>query len=302
MSRSPLGWVKALARGWTEFWVPASTGASAGLLRVAVGLVALWNAVAVCANFDRYFSDSGMMPWAQLEGRVASKWTLFAIAPTNDAWGWTLAAAQVVVAVTLLIGALPRASAAAAWILALSFAWRNQYLPNGGDMLLGILLFLLIFAPIDRQLVVYVPRWRRRQMRRFPANGLVLRVISIQFAWVYFVTGLHKLWSPAWQEGYAMRLVLRHTAFARWPTDIDSVVLTLSTWAILAFEVLFPLVFVPRLRRYFLIAGLVFHAGIEATMLIPTFSVMMAVSYLAFVPDAVSQPWIDAVRRRLATS
>lgn len=292
----------SLGRGWArvaQCCASPTTGASAALLRVGVGLVAVRSAVDDLVNLERFFANSGMLPWDRIDERSSSAWTLVALAPESDVWLYTLTTLQLVVAVTLVIGVLPRCSAALAWGLHLSFAWRNPYVQNGGELVLGVLLLLLVFAPIDRRLVVYVPAWRRRQHAWWPATRLPLRVVALQITCIYVATGWHKLVADAWAHGFAMRLVLRDEAFARYPIDIDHPALSIATWGTLAFEVLFPLVFVPRLRRWFLAVGVLFHAGIEALLLIPTFSWIMVASYASFVPDAVSQRWIDRVRATL---
>ena len=277
---------------WRAFWASPSDGAAAALLRVLVGSFMFCNALSILVNIDRYFSEEGILPWQRVANRIGSDVSLIGFAPTNDAWVSSLAVTLLVASVGMIFGCLPRLSTSVAWVIQLSFALRNPYLFNGGDRVTGLLCFFLIFAPIDRYWVAYVPRFRLRQIANIAATTLALRLIQLQIAWVYFNTGLHKLMSVPWQDGYAMRLVMRHAQFARWPADIDSVILKLATWGTIAFEVLFPLILIPRLRRPVLIAGLLFHLGIEVTMLIPSFSIAMLVGYAAFVPDDLARRWL----------
>lgn len=288
--------------GWRGFWLAPTDGTAAGLLRITLGAVMLTNAVSVLVDLPRYYSDEGILPWRHIARRVDANFSLISLAPTDDTWIAALGVAFVVASLALVLGVLPRLSAVLVWLLHLTFAVRNPYLFNGGDRLIGILAALIIFAPIDRRFTLWVPAFWRRQLAVTTSTVLSLRVIQIQVAWVYMLTGIYKAISDAWIEGYAMHIVFRHAAFARWPIDIDNFLVVFFAWSTVALEVLFPLVFFRRLRPFILVGGVLLHAGIEIVMLIPVFSWVMMASYVAYVPDDECRRWlgrIGAAGRRL---
>ncbi len=111
----------------------------------------------------------------------------------------------------------------------------------------------------------------RREGARAKAWVTPLRLLQLELAQVYFFAGVVKLRAPGWLDGE----VLYRTMSSRWadPAGMWAVrVMPHATWralsvATIAFELVGPwLLFVPRVRRYVIAAGLMFHMGIEVTL------------------------------------
>jgi hypothetical protein len=267
-----------------SFWTGRTSGEAAALLRVGFAMLALWVALGIGFNLDRYYGPDAVVPWDVAKTFEFGTWTLFALAPRSQALPVALLVAMVGGAAALLLGAAPRVAAAVLFVVVLSFHHRNPLLLNSGDRLFSILAGLMLVLPIDRRWVL----WPLPRPSAADAPIWSLRLLQLQIAYVYWSSAIAKLVNERWRTGWALRDVLASPVFAEWPAYIDSYpVIAAMTWGTLLFEVAFPvLVAIRRFRPWVLAAGVLFHASIELAMTIPMFSAIMIVSYAAFVDDA----------------
>jgi len=180
------------------------------------------------------------------------------------------------------VGLYPRLSAALLYLGLTSLHHRNPMIMNGGDTLLRVTCFWLIFAP---------PFASIRSARQEPLNvePWTLRMIQLQLAIVYLSGGIYKLIGAQWRGGSAIYYATRHFELRRWDPWPFSWVLSqpalvqLMTWTVLAFELLFPfLIWSPRFRRPLLITGLLIHGGLEILFNLPMFQWAVFACYAAF--------------------
>ena len=281
-----------------RFWTAKTTGASAGLFRIAIGLLSTWTAVGVGLNLRRYYQEDGLLPYGLVNSGRAFL-NLLAIAPRSDGWVTLVFALFLASSITLALGAWSRASAAVAWVTALAFQIRNPWVLNGGDRLFVIVLALAILMPTSRRFSLDA-WWRARRGLPPPPEPSIwsLRLMQVQIAWVYFVTGTIRISHARWRAGTQMRDVLDSVVFSEWPVHIDSrIVIAVLTYAVLAFECGFPIaVWNDASRKLWLLGGVVFHVGIEILMVIPMFSWIMLAGYVAFVTDDEAERFVAWLR------
>ena len=276
-------------RELVRFWSASTAGFAAALFRIAFGLLAVWTALGVLLNRERYFSQQGMIPWRVVSEHNWSSWSLLAIAPESDRWLFVVCCALLVASFGYLLGAAPRLCSAVIFVVHVSLHHRNPYIFNSGDRLFLMLSSLGVFLPLGR-VASLSALWRSRRpsATELPPAGIwSQRLIQLQICHVYWFSCFSKLRHAGWQQGTAMRDVLVSPVFSEWPVQLDaSLPALLLTWGTLLFEFGFPLaVFNERLRRPALIAGVLFHLGIELSMKIPMFSAIMAVSYALFLQE-----------------
>jgi hypothetical protein len=225
-------------------------------------------------------ASAGLWQWSLLAG-VESPWVL------DAAFGlWVLAA------ITLLLGLGSRPSALVAWLLSLSFDHLNPEIVNAGDSLRGIILFYLMLTPCGA--AWSLDAWLRG--RRHPGSrgqGIfiypwALRLLFVQMVWIYFSNGLHKVAGIDWLVGTSLYYVLADLTLARWSYaawPIPFFLTRLLSWAVLAWELLFPLLVLQRTaRRLALGFGVAFHLGIWVSMELGGFPLYMLCLYLPLVP------------------
>jgi hypothetical protein len=199
--------------------------------------------------------------------------------------------AWVVAVVLLLLGVCTRASAAAAWVLSLSFDNLNWYINNAGDQVRGLALFYLMLSPCGA--AWSVDRWLARR-RGQPSTGPVyvypwaLRLLFVQMVLIYFCNGMYKVFGPDWQKGESLYhvwcdLVLTRFSYAQLPAPFW--LTRLMSWAVLAWELTFPvLVLLKWTRPVALLFGVAFHLGIFATLELGGFGPYMIALYLPLLP------------------
>jgi hypothetical protein len=259
-----------------------SDGTTAAVFRVVFGVFAAWQAVGALLNVDRYFGPHALVP---PDPSRYSRLSAVMWAYDSSAWVHGLAWLWLAAAVLTTLGVRPRLSLALVAYLHISFQHRNPLLLNGGDRLFAIVAVLALFLPLGARFAL----WSRQR------TGTVFgqRAIELQIRLVYLMTAIAKLMEQPWQDGTALFHVLASPVLAEWPIEVESrAVIAVMTYGTLAFEIAFPLLvgWKPA-RRPLLLAGVVFHLGIEITMRIPTFSFLMMISYLAFLSDAEAR-WL----------
>jgi hypothetical protein len=292
--------VRRLADRMFAFWASRTTGETAAVFRIALGLLSMWAVLNVGINLERWFGPDGALPWSIVDPQSPARWSLVAIAPESDRWLQALVGAALLGAAAMTVGFYPRVGAFVVWAVMASFRVRNPHIQNGGDRLFLILVLLSMFAPLGHRWSV--DAWLRAR-RALPPPALpgvwALRLVQLQIAWVYAVTGCMKLGNASWRRGTVMRDVLESPVYASFPISIDSdVIVALLTFGTLVFELGFPLaVWWRRVRLPVLAAGLALHAGIEIALAIPMFGAVMMTSYLAFLRDDEVRALVERIAR-----
>lgn len=297
--RNPLG---PLARGWNRFWFAEVSALPFGLARIGLSLAGLQLWVATVPLVRRYYSDAGQYPIAEARG-WGSEWASRFLMP--DVLGSFEAAAVLfgfwgVALMALLLGYRARFAAVAVWLLTLWFHFRNPTFTNGGDEVLRLCTFyvalgFLALPPAARALSLDRLREKRRQPGPHPPARMPawpLRLIQIQIALVYFVSGFWKVFGPPWWDGSALYYALDNSAFSRFGVPDWAwlrIPFTATTLAVAWWEFLFPaLVTWKRTRRATLLFGVALHGLILVFMNIGLFPFVMVGLYPVFLkPDEV---------------
>lgn len=213
----------------------------------------------------------------------------------------------VVAGVATAVGYRTRASALVAVLCLLALQRTNTTIFNSGDLTLRLIGWSVVLAPCGLLWSVDAARRRRRGEGPPPDRApWALRLLQLNLAVGYFLSGLAKLRGNTWHDGTAVERALRIEDLQRfvvpgWLLD-QSILLNLLTWGTLALELGFVLlVWNRRLRPWVIGAGVLFHLGIDLTLDIGWFSLVMWLGYLAFVPPEVAarivarvDPWARA--------
>jgi hypothetical protein len=148
--------------------------------------------------------------------------------------------------------------------------------------------------------------------RPLVSANFALRLLQIHLCIIYAASGLSKLQGPAWWSGVAvwgtmanyefspMRLQI-YNAFLqfvcqhRWLWEL---VTTGGSYFTLAFEIGFGVLIWTRLRSTMVVAAVLLHTGIALFMGLVTFSLMMMVAVLAFIPGTLVREFIERLSHR----
>jgi HTTM domain len=208
----------------------------------------------------------------------------------------------------LAFGFKTRLAAVVVFACLISFARRNPWVLNSGDLLIFVLGFYLMLAPSGAALSV--DRWLRTRSRfwEFPRRSFwPLRLVQIQVSLLYFFAVWGKLRGETWNDGTAVSYAFRLEDLERFPVPglvTDSLLLVnLLTYGTLAIELaLAILVWNGRLRPWVLLLGVMLHLGIAYAVRVGFFSYAAVVGYIVFLPPATVSAWLYRLRDRTAGS
>jgi len=274
-------------RGVLRFFLAETEGYPVALLRILMGLFAIWKGYAAFINLDRYFTEDGILPWRHVQNSEHQIFSILALAPESRSFSLAVILAHIAAGVTLLVGLWPRISALVVYLCAVALMHRNPFIDNRGDHLFVLVVGLCALMPIGR--VWSVHAWLAAK------RGIVLplksmwsqRLLALQVSYIYLYAFGVKFRASGWHDGSAIYHTFASPELVEWPMEIHSKVVLLGlSWFTIGLEMLFPILVWNRvLRPYCIIAGILFHAGIEITMRIPVFSTMMMVTYASFLSD-----------------
>lgn len=181
---------------------------------------------------------------------------------------------------------------------------RNIWFLSSSEVLMRIVCVYMIFSPAGRSLSLdaYFAKKEGRPWSQFHSPW-VLRLIQIQLSVVYVWTVWHKLKGDTWFDGTALYYASRLENMTNFPVPFlfDSVFfIKLMTWGTLILELaLGTLIWFKEFRKPLLIAGVFFHLGIEYTMSIPFFELVMMALLFTFVRSAEVERALESMKSRI---
>jgi hypothetical protein len=277
-----------LANAWRTFWFAPRPTSSLALFRIVYGLlVALW-ALALLGDAGEFLGPTGVLP-----EHPDTRWTRIGLLGilTSNFFAVAVVVTLVILGLLLAAGLFTKLMSIINFVLLLSIARRNPEMVNSGDSLLRHFGFFLMFAPAGEALSV--DRWRRARADFWSAparSPWAFRLLQIQVTFVYFFSTFAKARGEEWTDGTALAEIWRAGDTARFELPMflyDSMLASnLGTFGTLVIELaLATLIWNRAARPYVIAAGLLLHAGIEATLTVGFFSIVVCSGYLTFVPE-----------------
>jgi predicted DCC family thiol-disulfide oxidoreductase YuxK len=308
---------RSTLRGWNTFFFAPADPTSLGLIRIAVGVLALWSLLVFGLDLDDYLGSTGWAdPVAIQAHQRALSWSFWFL--VSDVWLRPVWFVCLTILGLFTLGLFSRTTAVLGWVIVVSTVRRVPIALYGFDQVLSALAFYLAATGASGRAVSldrFLARWHesraaaarvlkrpggtaRRVTPEEPgaptaavSANLALRLIQLQLVVIYGMAGLAKLQGPSWWNGTAIWktmttgefVVLDFTALAAWPWLIN-----LATHASLAIELLYPvLVWVKIVRPLALASVVVLHVGIAVMSPgLSEFALVMIAGNLAFVSGA----------------
>ncbi len=286
-----------------SFWLGEADLAPVALFRILYG-VQLFNWFwQLYPNLTAFFTDEGIFSRQQLVALYPERASLLSLV---GEW-WQVAvlwAFSCLVAVALAVGWRTRIASLLAFVLLVSFQWRDPLILDGSDLVFRFMPLWLVFT--DAGELYSIDALRRAGPATGRGRALPVRILELQVAWIYLATGIEKLSGALWVDGTAAyyALQLEHTFGRAWarPIALQGVLVKLISWSTLAVELGFlPLaMFSSRLTRIIAVvvaAGL--HLGILVLMNVGNFPVIMLSALVLFLPAARVRAFVVATTRIL---
>lgn len=294
-----------LLRRELAFWNGQADVAPVALFRIVFGVLTVNWFWQLLPNLTPFFTDQGMLPRGSQVDFFGASFTLLDAAGQS----WQVAifwVAALLAAAALAVGFHTRTASIVTFIALASFSLRNPLIGDGSDQVFRMAAFWLAFtAAGDRW---SVDAWLRTH-RGDPPSGLgwalPIRLLELQFAWIYLATGLEKMGGGLWRDGLAVfySLQLEHTFARPWDAPVAGLVdLTrAATNLTLVTELAFlPLAFVPYLRRLGRLLAVVMAAGLHVSialfMNVGNFPLVMLAGLIPFLPASWAVAFVARVR------
>lgn len=188
-----------------------------------------------------------------------------------------------------LFGFYTRTSLIIMFICMTSIHQRNIWLLSSSELLLRSITLYLICSPCGHSLSIDSILGRKYNSFKKKRDWApwALRLIQIQISVVYLWTVWHKLKGEDWLDGSAVYYATRLEGMKSFSLSflLDSMAfIKISTWGTLLIELaLGTLIWIKEFRKSLIVLGVIFHLGIEMTMNIPFFEVIMILLLMLFV-------------------
>ncbi len=290
--RYPAALASGLARGWNDFWYTPVDPSLLGLIRIMTGMMLLYDhAIWGLVLGDFFGRDSWISrDLVDLVLRGQYTYTFWWWVPSG--WIWLAYALSMTVLFWFTIGLWTRLSSILSVVVVISFAHRVPEALFGLDKVIAMLTLYLAIGPSGRALSLDSWLARRRgdtsKDRNSVAANFALRLIQLHMCIIYVFAGASKLQGAAWWNGQAMWMAFGNQEY-------QSVDMTWTAWHPWAVELLShftvfwelsfcALIWVRSLRPLVLLAAVVLHLGIGATMGLWTFSLAMLIGCASFLP------------------
>jgi hypothetical protein len=258
------------------------------LFRAAFGLILFGYFASRSLDLELFYSERGILPLSVIP-EIISPQKLYSLLGyfTSRTMLWVFHISLLFSLLTMAFGIFPKISALIASVLHISFLHRNMAVAYGVDAISTYFLIYLCFADGTKQV-------GNPNALRVLLSSIAFRFAQIQVCIIYGYSGLMKLEGPHWWRGEAVWDVLTNHQLARWDfTWIAAfpIVITLSTYATIIWEIYFPiLIWLKPLRRFTLWGGVMLHLGIGLALNIPYFAAVMISTYILFLnADEIDQ-------------
>jgi hypothetical protein len=168
------------------------------------------------------------------------------------------------------------------WLLVMNLHHKIYPSLTGGNFLLNQFLFFNCFLSFPYT----TSSDPRTDLKKVVHNFAVLAII-IQICLTYFLSALAKLNDEAWMSGTAIESILQVNHYYLY-SDLfifPSFLTQILTYSILFYQLFFPFIlFLKKIKKPFLILGIVMHLYIAFVMGLVDFGLVMILGYVYFWP------------------
>lgn len=225
---------------------------SLALLRMVTGLILIGSVLSRFSSVDMMYSEDGILDVAlnrQLMGD--GFWSVYWFNHSSNF-------AQLMLIITglaagaFVFGFQTKLMNLACLVLLWSLQVRNPLLLTGGEVLLRMLFFWMLFLPTGAVWSIDANHYQERPTR-WVVSSVATLAIMLQVVYMYFFTGLAKL-NPFWISGdaveYALNLEMSVKPLGEWMLNYPGL-LGVITIVVLVAEILtLFLMFIPRLYQF----------------------------------------------------
>lgn len=257
-------------------------------LRCGIALISLLHFMALQADFDSIFSSHAFIPPDIAAGTrdflIPSIYSLYknlqGIVPISyEGLLWIVRLIYPVALLMLLAGLFTRPAAILSLALQLLITNSMEFYSYGVDLFTSIALFYCCVFPVG-SLLSLDSLWFSRQPVSAERTARCLKLFQTHVCLIYFFSGFEKLLGYNWRNGEAIwRMVHGYNATEWVSFDFlyNTPVPLLAGWFTIILEMMYPLINIPVLRKWWLGGVIIFHVSIAFFMGLYFFSSVMII-------------------------
>ena len=263
------------------------TRLGSSLMRGSLGLCILYEYLSLYTQRHYFWGNNGV--WPRVDGGDGGVLSLYEL--SSQAWYFEVVFhVGVILTMLFAMGVGGRVTTIAVYCLTSSIQNANPLILDGGDNVVRIVLFFMMFS---------TSRIALRNENQIGGNGASVRgafhnlavlAIVVQLCFLYCSTGLYKAMGEMWQSGTALYYILRVHWFS-WPGVSDVIyesvyAVVVLTYGTILFEIAFPFLLLNTFTRWTAIGlGISMHVGIALYMGLIGFSWAMISLYFLLLTD-----------------
>lgn len=278
-------------RSWDHFWFGVDGAWNLACMRVVLVGTMFYTYLWRVSNLS-YFNSDSILPREysmKIFSEFGRPWLSWCFWP--DTWAGSVHWIYLGLLFLIFVGLSNRLLMVFCWILHMGFIHRNYAVVFGADIISGIFLFYLSFTKCCEELTFkkYLPTClgSKKKMNPDMISSVFYRLMQIQICAIYAYTGFEKLKGGSWWDGTALWTVLANPQMAAFDmawTQHFSLFILAGSFLTIIFEIYFPVMAInPRVRPYWLTAGVLFHLSIGILMGLMSFSAVMISTYFLFL-------------------
>jgi hypothetical protein len=287
---------------WNRFWFTARDPYTLCVLRILVGLLAIFYLVSHTADLANWFAADGILPpdaTQRLAGAGQSRYFFrfsYLYLAGTAAELYLLHAVGLLIMVLLTVGLWTRVTGVLAAVVALAYVHRAPMITAQFEPVLTMLLIYLCLAPVGRYLSVDA-WWRRRRARSIDVTlsqdgpsvmaNIATRLLQLHIAGLYLMIGLNMLSAETWWTGEALWwLIARSESRLIDLTGLGRHMLLVNLWThvVVVYSCAFGLLIWVRLLRPLLLAvGLLVWVPLGLITGLLAYAAVMLVASVSFV-------------------
>lgn len=287
---------KGITESWRTFWFEPVSAYPLAVFRIAFGLVMLANLIGqYLPHYLSFYGDGAMV---SADAIYAHRWLnlpvfdLLFFLPGNA--GVQLGFLYVTIFLNLLfiLGLATRITTPLLFFFLLSLHNHCPIILHAGDNYSRLVLLFLCFSGSSAGRVLSLDRILSKKPESSTLiEPVAMRMIQIQFCFIYLINWLYKICGSIWLEGSAVYYATRLTQYWRldYPAFLDNALASrLLTWSTLVVEAaLAVLLWIPRARYLMIVIGVAFHLFLDLTFNLGVFEWFFIVTFLLFVDGSL---------------
>lgn len=283
---------------------------SVALLRIGIGATLLFDIINRARDLVAHYSDEGVLP----RGELLRLWSTDWVNSLHIISGyWQVQAVLFIVAgvfaLMLIAGYRTRVAIIASWILLMSIHARNPVILQGGDIILRVIVFWMMFLPIGRvysldRLLSRVPRVTEKTFFSSASFAYIIQIAAVYFFSAVLKTGVE--WHA---EGSAVYYALNIDQFAvglgLWIREFPGL-MRFMTHFVYYIELVAPLLlFIPWKRAFFrtvtVLAIIGIQVGFNVSMRLGLFGMIGVVTVFGLIPSAFWDRIFPAISKKISS-